>query len=119
MQKRDFISLTDVCRAVLHFLNLPDDQCGNGLFNLGGEYCIKVIEMAELIADRCFHLFNFRPEIKRPMPHPDETSDYLEYCIDKIKSTGFKPIGNFEEEIDSTLLLCQKECSKSKSIPTW
>ena len=114
VQKRDFITLTDVSRAVWHLLNLSCHRCGDGLFNLGGEYCLKIIEMAEMISNRCFHLFHFRPVIKCAALLPDETSDYLEFCIDKIKSTGFQPVRNIEDEIDSTLLFCQKHFSSCK-----
>ena len=37
LQKRDFITLEDVGKAVAHFLRLQRSECGDGLFNLGGE----------------------------------------------------------------------------------
>ena len=118
LQKRDFIPLTDVCRAVVHFVGLPREQCGDGLFNLGGECCIQVFEMAEIIAERCFHLLGVRPEIKRPVPCAHEISDPLDYCTDKIRSTGFNPEGKLDREIDSALLFSQKAFGCTNPMPT-
>ena len=108
-QKRDFVTLLDVSRAVSHFLGLPVDQCDNGLFNLGGEYSLRIIDMAELIAKRCYEVLGFKPEIIRPEPLPHESSDMLEYSIEKLKSTGFALNKNASAEIDATLLFCQNE----------
>ncbi|MEI6093227.1 MAG: SDR family oxidoreductase, partial [bacterium] len=41
-QERDFVTLEDVCRAVLHLLYLPSDKIGDGIFNLGGEKSLSI-----------------------------------------------------------------------------
>ena len=108
LQQRDFITLADVGRAVAHFLDLPAEQCDNRLFNLGGDASLRIIDITERIADRCESILGFRPAIERPDPNPGETSEPLDYRIDKLKATGFSLIGNFDEEIDATLRLCQQ-----------
>ena len=108
-QKRDFVTLLDVSRAVSHFLRLPVDQCDNGLFNLGGECSLRIIDMAELIAKRCYEVLGFKPEIIRPEPLPHESSTMLEYSIEKLKSTGFVLNKNMNAEVDATLQFCQNE----------
>jgi len=108
LQMRNFIAMADICAAVRHFLYLPEDLCADGLFNLGGEHALRVIEMAEMIARRYEHLFNLRPSIHRPEPEAAEEPAELEYSIDKLKKTGFKIKGSFESEIDDTLRLCQQ-----------
>ena len=108
-QKRDFITLSDVSRAVSHFLSLPVDQCGGGLFNLGGECSLRIIDMVELIAERCYEVLGFKPEIIRPESLSHEPSTMLEYSIKKLKSTGFVLNKNMNTEIDATLLFCQNE----------
>jgi len=108
-QKRDFITLLDVSRAVSHFLGLPVDQCGNGLFNLGGECSMRIIDMVKLIAKRCYKVLGFKPKIIRPAPLPEETPTALDYRIEKLKSTGFILNKNTNAEIDATLLFCQNE----------
>ena len=111
-QKRDFITLQDVSRAVSHFLTLSVDKCADGLFNLGGENSLRIIDMAMLISERCNKILGFKPEIIRPVPDRDDLKPELEYCIEKLKDTGFKLVKNVTEEIDATLLFCQKEFNK-------
>lgn len=106
-QKRDFIPISDVERAVYHFLNLSVDKCGDGLFNLGGELTLRIIDMARLIAERCHETLGFKPEIVSQKNSEPEISHSLDYRIDKIKCTGFELKGNTNAEIDSTLLFCR------------
>jgi UDP-glucose 4-epimerase len=108
LQKRDFISIHDVVRAIDHFIESPFDKSGDGIFNLGGESTYRVIELAELIAERCEAVLGFRPEIERPDSVLGESSPELNYKIDKLKETGFSLNGNIKNEIDATLVFCHK-----------
>lgn len=111
LSQRDFITLEDVCAAMVHFIALPARNCGNGLFNLGGEASMSVLAMAERISGRCEAVLGFRPVIERPAPSAQESSGEgqgaLDYRIDKLKSTGFMLKGRFDEELDATLRLCK------------
>jgi UDP-glucose 4-epimerase len=106
-QWRDFITLADVGRAVIHLLSLPDEKCADGLFNLGGESALRIIDIAEKIAGRCERVLGFRPPIDRPNPPVGETFPSIDYRIDKLKATDFVLKGNIDDEIDATLKLCQ------------
>ncbi len=108
LQQRDFITLADAGRAVDHLLHLPAASCGDGLFNLGGECTLSVIELAERIAARCEATLGYRPAIQRPPPAPGETAAALDYRIDKLKQTGFALHGGMDNEIDATLRLCKQ-----------
>lgn len=108
MQRRDFITLTDIAGAVIHLLALPAARCTDGIFNLGGENPLSIIDLAELIADRCTTVFGFKPMIRRPAPQAGEISEELYYRINKLKATGFTLQSNIDEEIDATLKLCQQ-----------
>ncbi len=112
LQKRDFIPLHDVVRAIYHFIECPFDKSGDGIFNLGGEATYRVIELAELIADRCEAVLGYRPEIERPDSILGEGSPRLNYRIDKLKETGFSLNGNIKTEIDATLDFCHKKFKK-------
>lgn len=107
LQRRDFVTLYDTARALLHLLELPDAQLGDGVFNLGGCRALKVIEMAELVQHRCAAVLGHRPEIEKPLPAAGETSLELDYRIDKLVATGFSLSGDFAAEIDATLKLCR------------
>ncbi|MDA2909553.1 SDR family oxidoreductase [Nitrospiraceae bacterium AH_259_D15_M11_P09] len=108
LQRRDFITLFDISRAVAHFLNMPASAYGDGLFNLGGECSLRIIDLTEHIADRCRKAFGFTPSIIRPDSGPAEPHPLLDYRIDKLKATGFVLKGSVDEEIDATLQLCLK-----------
>lgn len=109
LQWRDFITLDDVSRAVEHFLYVSEKEIGDGLFNLGGACPLRIIDMAELIAERCNSVFGFKPLIQRPEPTNTDIMPSLEYSIDKLRSTGFMLRGSIDAEIDATLRLCMKE----------
>ncbi|OGQ99692.1 MAG: hypothetical protein A2505_09495 [Deltaproteobacteria bacterium RIFOXYD12_FULL_55_16] len=106
LQQRDFITLTDVGRAVRHLLGLSQTDCGDGLFNLGGDNSISVWDMAQKISRRCQLTLGYLPGIERPAPRSDEQLDSLSYHSGKLQKTGFMLQGKLDEEIDRTLLLC-------------
>lgn len=106
LQIRDFITIEDTARAVAHFLYLPINECDNGLFNVGGENPLRIIDLAEMISARCNKILAFKPEIIKQDKSQDENSDTLNYSIDKLISTGFKLKRNCEKEIDDTINFC-------------
>lgn len=107
-QRRDFITLNDVGRAVKHMVELPGTDVGDGLFNLGGDWAPSVYEMTCLVAERCDHVLGFMPEIIRPQPTAAESENHLAYKVDKLTQTGFVLTGDVVNEIDNTLLFCKK-----------
>lgn len=106
LQQRDFITLTDAGRAVSHLLGLSQADCGDGLFNLGGDNPLSVWDMAQKICQRCQQTLGYLPGMERPVPQPDEQVDSLNYHSDKLQKTGFMLHGDLDEEIDRTLLVC-------------
>lgn len=110
LQRRDFVALTDVGRAVRHFIDLPWEHCMDGLFNLGGENPMRILDVAEKVAWRCETVLGFRPEIQRVAPSLEENILPLDYRINKLKATGFSLISNVDEEIDATLKYCIHSC---------
>lgn len=115
LQQRDFITLHDVGRAVGHLLKLGRSECGDGLFNLGGEHSITVWDMTQRIARRCQSTLGFLPSIERPTPSSDERIDELQFNSEKLHGTGFVLSGNLDEEIDRTLLICDKVWGRKAS----
>ena len=111
LQRRDFVSLTDVCRAIAHLMGLSQKAVGDGIFNLGGTWTPTVMEMATLVANRCKVTLGFHPEINLN-PARGEISQLLDYHIDKLKGTEFKLEGDHDAEIDATLMLCRQAFSK-------
>jgi len=113
VQKRDFIALPDVARAVNHIIELPDTLIDDGIFNLGGENSLSVYELALKIQKRCELTCGFSPSIQRPTSIKGEKSEPFKYSIEKLKSTGFILNGNLDLEIDDTLRFCKKHFTES------
>lgn len=107
LQQRNFITLQDTVRCVEHFIHFPTIQCGDGVFNLGGEFVQSIYAMTQYVAGRCKTVLGFSPPIERAAPKPREWAPSLDYSIAKLKATGFFLRSKFEDEIDATLLFCQ------------
>ena len=103
LQQRDFITLSDVAEAVSHFIALQNVE---GIFNIGSGEAYRLISMAELIRERCMHLFNFEPQLIESVQTEHKKAPNLNYRIDRLLQTGFSFSGNLAEEIDRTLLMC-------------
>lgn len=108
VQRRDFVTLQDVSRAVSHVLDLSKEQMGDGVFNIGGAWAPRVIDMAEIIRARCSIVLGFIPDIIRPEIDDGDVTLDLEFRINKLLNTGFELSGNAVAEIDATLLLCRE-----------
>ena len=106
-QHRDFISLHDAAAAVDHFLFQAPEKWEDGLFNLGGDCSLSIIDVANKI--------NSVLEKKYGTPVPIEIQgkddgiihNPIRYKIDKLKKSGFRLTGNMDREIRQTLSLCE------------
>lgn len=111
LQRRDFIALADVARAVEHLLEMPAESCQDGLFNLGGECSMSMREVAQLVAERCEVVLGFKPLLVAPDPAPGEKGNDLDFRLDKLKATGYALSGDMRREVDALLRLCQQAFS--------
>lgn len=109
LQRRDFIPLTDVCRAIKHLLHLSEQELGRGVFNVGGMWSPSIWEMACLVQSRCKVLLGFEPNIVRPSPQSGEVTNELDYRVDMLTKTGFQLDSDRAEEIDKLLKFCEAE----------
>ena len=106
-QFRDFQSMTDVGRGVHHFLALPNEEWKDGLFNFGGDCLMSIIQAAERVAEE-FQTYSGReiPVITGESEDRRGASPVV-FSIDKLKKTGFSPVGNMAEEIQRTFAVCE------------
>lgn len=104
---RDFIAMRDVIDAVRHFIDLPEERVGDGLYNLGSGTAQRVIDLAERIARRVAARTGRSPLIERPQPMPGETAPPLRFHVEKLRATGFSAASDLDAEIDETLALCE------------
>jgi len=108
VQRRNFITIANVCRAISHLMELPRDKLENGVFNVGDK-TMRVIDMAEMVQSRCVEVLGYAPEIVHLDHLQDEESVELDYRIDKLLSSGFSLSPSFSHEIDATLKMCREE----------
>jgi UDP-glucose 4-epimerase len=106
LQRRDFITLTDACRAVEYLLLVDHASLNDGLFNLGGAWAPTVIEMAERVSRCAEDVCGRRPQISRPEASAHDQDNPLEFRIDKLLRTGFALQGDTDAEIAATLRFC-------------
>jgi UDP-glucose 4-epimerase len=112
LQSRDFITLQDVGRAVVHCLSLGKEGLNDGLFNLGGDCVMRIVDMAELIRARWKSMTGICLPFERPEATASEVlngarSRSLIYSSAKLQATGFSLLSLREAEIDATLALCR------------
>ncbi|MDD2932296.1 MAG: SDR family oxidoreductase [Methylotenera sp.] len=108
LQRRDFVTLEDFGRALSHVIDLRKEQLSDGIFNVGGNWAPRVIDMVELIQSRCSVVLGFTPDIIFPEPAKGVVQLDLDYRTNKLIASGFKLSGNVEAEIDATLLFCRE-----------
>ena len=109
-QYRDFISLHDVARAAYHFISLGPDNWGDGLYNLGGNCTMSILEVAQKVAEVYGDKYDEEP-IKIEASKKSNDSRWLEpftYSVDEIRGTGFQLEGHMEEEIAGTMEICEE-----------
>jgi UDP-glucose 4-epimerase len=110
VQVRNFITLSDVCRGVLHLIQLNSTNITSPIYNLGGPSTLSVNQITDIIITICQKKFQFSPEIIRP--NISEKVSELFYDSSKIKSTGFSWENKIELEIEETLEAAYQYFSK-------
>ena len=108
-QHRDFISLHDVARAVYHFLFAVPDKWGDGLYNLGGNCSMSILDVAEKISD--VYRKKYKKEMLEIKTGQDDsgsiTPEPVKYSVEKIAGTGLTLKGNMISEIERTMRVCK------------
>ena len=104
-QCRDFISLQDIAQAVYYFLCTILDRWGDGLYNLGGNCTMSILDMARKVSEVYCEKYNREHlEIKTSLATvASEKSRHFSYSIDKLIATGFSLEGDMKTEISKTM----------------
>ncbi|MBF0465892.1 MAG: SDR family oxidoreductase [Nitrospirae bacterium] len=104
-QQRDFITLTDISRAVYHFLTAANS---NGLFNLGGNLTMSILDVANKVAE--IYQKKYETSIKsiEVSNRKEKPQVPFVYSVEKLLSTGFVHRGDIDHEIIKTLDVCEE-----------
>ena len=89
IQRRDFITITDVCRATEHLIQAQVADNNKNIYNVGGNWSPTVWELAILIKQRCKLVLGFDPILTRIDPNIDHKPKELNYRIDRLIQSSF------------------------------
>lgn len=104
---RNFITVSNVARAVRHVIDLPAPSLGDGLFNLGGQASSSAWEMAQLVAKRSGVVLGQVPTIARETTAMRGSAPNLTYHSERLMDSGFSLVVDSDAEVDRTLTLCR------------
>lgn len=107
LQRRDFVPLSEVCRAIDHLLRLPQKNLGEALFNVGGGWSPTLWEMAGLVQERCAIVMGYQPQLTRILPQNEEAVAELDYRLVALSQSGFQAGADSAGEIDQLLKFCK------------
>ena len=102
LQERNFITKTDIARAVQHLIALPTSLTRDGLFNLGGSQSQSLLAMATTIQERAQKKYSAEIPLHRPEPTTADIQ-HLNFDIHKLLNTGFSLTEDTLGEIDDFL----------------
>jgi UDP-glucose 4-epimerase len=105
-QRRDFIAITEACRAIVHLLELDDTHLGEGLFNLGGG-ARSVLDVARCVQARVAALLGFTPALIAGEGRDHVGGELTEYSAARLRDSGFAANGDaFQAELDRLISYC-------------
>jgi UDP-glucose 4-epimerase len=106
LQERNFITKTDITRAVQHLIALPTSQISDGLFNLGGSQSQTLLAMAKMIQERAQKKSGVEIPLHRPEPTTTDIQ-HLKFDTRKLLDTGFLLTEDAPGEIDEFLSMIE------------
>lgn len=109
LQRRDFITITDFCKAIELFITTPSGEGEYDIYNLGGGWSPTILEMATLIANRYELMFGRIIDVETVGSTEGEPIyPLLSYSLNRIRKLGFVPsgIGDAIREIELTINYC-------------
>ena len=108
IQHRDFISMSKLCLIIEQLIYDGGGERRNGIFNIGNGVSQSVLEMTEIIQDRCKQILGFQPDILRPSEINNFNCVPLNY--DSIYLNNLLAKFNYidaNDEIDDLLRFCK------------
>jgi UDP-glucose 4-epimerase len=106
-QRRDFLPMSEACRALAHLLTMAPAHLGDGVLNVGGQWAPSVFELAQVIRERVAIVLGLEVQIVRGSREDSVGGEQLEYSIAKLLTTGFVPnSGATSKELDELIRFC-------------
>nr|MBC8227833.1 SDR family oxidoreductase [Gammaproteobacteria bacterium] len=107
--QKNFIPISNVERLVTELLsNNLDDYFGQTI-NIGHSKSLTIIDMAQMISERCKFLLGYTPKIIIKNKNIDQKINEFNYDCRKYISMNIKSNTSLINEIDGILLFCEKQ----------
>jgi len=108
LQQRNFICLTDVCKIIERVVINDVEFTQANIFNIGGALSQSVLQIAQLIQQRCNQILGFQPEIYAGSSKEYKKGLELIYRSNYLSSPDIKLQNkNNKSEIDKLLKFCK------------
>lgn len=105
-QRRDFITLTEVCRIVEYFCSDSYEPSARKIFNVGSGNSQSIADVARLIQMQCKKILDFTPVLHCKNIDKDEKNEMLDFSVRRLKQLGIIVKSDDESEIDDLLRFC-------------
>lgn len=106
LEQRNFITITDVTRFIEFLIKSDEDLWKMRLFNLGGEKSYSILEVAQIIQNRCKILFGVDVSIECASIE-FKKSKHLDFKLVNLKNSKFELKSEITNEIDELLFFCK------------
>jgi UDP-glucose 4-epimerase len=114
-QRRDFVPLSEACRALGHLLAAPVATFHEEVVNVGSGWTPMLRDMATLIAERVAAVLGFRPDVLTGARTDTIGSGLVEYGTARLLASGFECDPQaVVNEIDRLIGFCQEH---QESLP--
>jgi UDP-glucose 4-epimerase len=104
-QYRDFICLTDVEEVISQMISKPD-SLKYYLYNLGSGKSMRVLDMANAIAEKCEEVLGKKIKIELPAGSIPTKEPELFFSIERLKSENFSMRNEMHKEIERLVKFC-------------
>jgi UDP-glucose 4-epimerase len=109
-QRRDFIPISEACRAIEHLIELAPAHLRERVFNVGSGWTPTVREAADMLADRIETATGSRPTLATGSATDGIGAQPLQFSTQRLSSTGFAArSGAVIEELDGLIAYCRRE----------
>ena len=107
LQQRNFITLSALCNAIGNILTRKFQPTLKEVFNIGSDASQTVLEMAQLVQNRCYCVLGYLPPLRRVTALPHEAVQLLDYQSVKLAQSSLHVHVDHLTEIDRLLHFCQ------------
>ena len=112
-QYRDFICLTDVEQVIHEIIIRGDHFFKKNIYNLGAGSSLRVIDMANAIAEEFENILKKRIPIELPKGSQPSEEPFFNYNINRLISEGIEIKNDFRKELAQLLSFCKQNFTKT------